>query len=118
MNRQFLLHDAAAVAVSLAHAGYIPPAPRSFRLPGKNAFATFAMGLRSFLGGKFISEHDFNIALKVAHIMTGGNTNSYQEVHEDDLLDLEREAFLSLCGEKKTMERIAYMLENNKPLRN
>ncbi len=76
------------------------------------------MGLRSFLDGKFISEHDYKIALKVAHVMTGGNTNSTKKISEDALLDLEREAFLSLCGEEKTMARIAYMLENNKPLRN
>ncbi len=118
MNRRFLAHDAATIGVAMARAGYIPEAPRSFRLPGKNACATFAMGLRSFLGGKFISDYDFKIALKVAHVMTGGHTNSYQEISEDALLDLEREAFLSLCGEQKTMERIAYMLENNKPLRN
>jgi 3-hydroxyacyl-CoA dehydrogenase len=118
MNRRYLVHDAATVAVAMARAGYMPEAPRTFRLPGKSAYATFDMGLRSFLGGKFISEHDYKIALKVAHVMTGGNTNSYQEVSEDELLDLEREAFLSLCGEQKTMERIAYMLENNKPLRN
>jgi 3-hydroxyacyl-CoA dehydrogenase len=118
MNRRFLLHDAATIAVAMARTGYIPPAQRTYRLPGKNAFATFDMGLRSFLLGKQISEHDYLIAKKVAHVMTGGNTNSYQEVSEDHLLDLEREAFLSLCGEQKTMERIAYMLEHNKPLRN
>lgn len=118
INPRFLIHDAATVAVTMARTGYIPPAPRSFRLPGKNAYATFDMGLRSFLLGNFISDHDYKIALKVAQVMTGGNTNSYQEVTEDALLDLEREAFLSLCGEPKTLERIAYMLENNKPLRN
>ncbi len=118
MNRRYLIHDAATIAVAMARAGYLPPAQRSFRLPGKSAFATMDLGLQSFLGGKFISPYDYKIALKVAHIMTGGQTNSYQEVSEDYLLDLEREAFLSLCGEQKTMDRIAYMLENNKPLRN
>lgn len=118
MNRSFQLHDACKIAVSMAETGYIPPARRSFRLPGVNAYATFAMGLKGFLDGGFISEHDYKIALKVAHVMTGGNTNSYQEVSEDRLLEIEREAFLSLCGEEKTMARIAYMLENNKPLRN
>ncbi len=118
MNRRYQLHDACTIAVAMARSGYIPPARREFRLPGKNAHATFAMGLRSFLDGKFISEHDYKIALKVAHVMTGGNTNSTKKISEDALLDLEREAFLSLCGEEKTMARIAYMLENNKPLRN
>lgn len=118
MNRRFHLHDACTLAVAMAKAGYIPPRQREFRLPGRNAYATFAMGLSSFLGGKFISEHDYKIAMKVAHVMTGGHTNSNQKISEDALLDLEREAFLSLCGEQKTMERIAYMLEKNKPLRN
>lgn len=118
MNRRFQLHDACKMAVAMADSGYIPPRKRSFRLPGANGYATFAMGLKSFLDGGFISEHDYKIALKIAHVMTGGNTNSYQEVSEERLLELECEAFLSLCGEEKTMARIAYMLENNKPLRN
>lgn len=118
MNRRFQLHDACKIAINMADTGYIPPAKRSFRLPGENALATFTMGLNSMLGGGFISEYDLKIALKVAHVMTGGKTNSYQEVSEDRLLELEKEAFLSLCGEEKTMARIAYMLENNKPLRN
>lgn len=118
MNRRYLLHDAATIAATMAKTGYIPPAKRSFRLPGTNAYATFDMGLRPLLGGNFISEHDYLIAKKIAYVMTGGATNSYQEVSEDYLLELEREAFLSLVGEQKTLQRIAYMLENNKPLRN
>lgn len=118
INKRYHLHDAAAIAVSMANTGYIPIKPRSYRLPGTNAFATFTMGLRTYLEGHFISEHDYKIALKVAHVMTGGNTTSMEKISEDHLLDLEREAFLSLCGEQKTMERIAYMLEHNKPLRN
>ncbi|HXW52511.1 MAG TPA: 3-hydroxyacyl-CoA dehydrogenase/enoyl-CoA hydratase family protein [Myxococcota bacterium] len=118
MNRRFQLHNAAAVAVSMAKRGYVAPRKRMFRLPGINGLAAFDVGLRSMLGGQFISEYDYFIAKKVAHVMTGGHTNSYQEVTEDYLLDLEREAFLSLCGEKKTMARIAHMLEHNKPLRN
>lgn len=118
MNRLFLVHDACTLAAGMADSGYIPPKVREYRLPGKSAYATFSMGLKTYLDGGFISEHDYKIALKVAHVMTGGNTNSYEKVSEQYLLDLEREAFLSLCGEQKTMERIAYMLENNKPLRN
>jgi 3-hydroxyacyl-CoA dehydrogenase len=118
MNRRFLLHDATTLAVGMAHSGYMPPKKREFRLPGHNAYATFDMGLRAMLDGKFISEHDYKIALKVASVMTGKNTNSTLKVSEDYLLDIEREAFLSLCGEPKTMERIAYMLEHNKALRN
>ena len=72
----------------------------------------------SMRDGHQISEHDFKIAQKIAHIMTGGDCSSRVPVAEQYLLDLEREAFLSLCGEEKSMARIAYMLENNKPLRN
>ena len=118
MNRRFLIHDACALALGMAHSGYLPPKKREFRLPGQNAYATFTMGLKAMLDGGFISEHDYKIALKVALVMTGANTNSTVKVSEDYLLDLEREAFLSLCGEQKTMDRIAYMLEHNKPLRN
>jgi len=118
MNRRFLLHDATTLALGMAHSGYMPPKRREFRLPGQNAYATFDMGLRPMLAGGFISEHDYKIALKVAFVMTGGHTHSNVKVSEDYVLDIEREAFLSLCGEPKTMERIAYMLEHNKPLRN
>lgn len=118
MNKRYLIHDACTKAASIADIGYIPSMPRKFRLPGKNSLATFNMGLRSYLDGGFISEHDYKIAMKVGSVMTGGDTNSYQEISEDRLFELEREAFLSLCGEEKTMARIAYMLEHNKPLRN
>jgi len=118
MNRRYLLHDACKIAVSLAECGYRPPKKRKFRLPGRNAQATFDMGLRFFLDGGFISEHDHKIAMKIAHVMTGGATNTHEKVDEDYLLGLEKEAFLSLCGEKKSQERIAHMLEHNKPLRN
>jgi 3-hydroxyacyl-CoA dehydrogenase len=118
LNKRFLIHDAATLAIGMAHSGYIAPKKREFRLPGTNAYATFDMGLRAMLDGGFISEHDFKITMKVAHVMTGGATNSTVKVSEDYLLDLEREAFLSLCGEQKTADRIAYMLEHNKPLRN
>lgn len=118
MNDRFFFKEAITKAAMMADCGYVSPKEREFRLPGKNAYATFAMGLMPMLQGGFISEHDHKIALKVAHVMTGGNTNSYQKVSEEYLLDLEREAFLSLLSEPKTMERIAYMLEHNKPLRN
>ena len=69
------------------------------------------------LGG-YATEHDIKIAKKIAYVLCGGDLSSVQQVSENYLLDLEREAFLSLCTEAKTMERIQYMLENNKPLRN
>lgn len=118
LNKRFLITEACKLAIALYETGYLPPKKPEFRLPGNNAFASFEIGLGHMVNGGFISEHDFKVASKVAYIMTGGKTNIYQKVSEDYLLELEREAFLSLCGEAKTLERIAYMLENNKPLRN
>jgi 3-hydroxyacyl-CoA dehydrogenase len=68
--------------------------------------------------GKYASPHDIKIAKKVAYVLSGGDLTGPQRVSEQYLLDVEREAFLSLCGEQKTLERIQYMLTNNKPLRN
>lgn len=118
LNRQHVLECAKQRALGMANGGFRPPAPRSFRLPGKSTYATFEMILMSMRDGHQISDHDFKIAQKVAHVMTGGDCTSRVPVTERYLLDLEREAFLSLCGEEKSMARIAYMLENNKPLRN
>jgi 3-hydroxyacyl-CoA dehydrogenase len=118
LNRRHLLMAAKAEALGMAEAGFTPPRRRTFRLPGKSAYATFDMALGAMKDGHFISEHDLKIALKVAHVMTGGDCSPRQRVTEQHLLDLEREAFLSLCGEEKTQARIAHMLETNKPLRN
>lgn len=117
MNKRYLLNDADALASSMANS-YTIPRHRFFRLPGENAYATFKAGLMPMMQGGFISEHDYKIACKLAYVMTGGKTNSYKKVSEHYLLDLEREAFLSLLSEEKTLARIAYMLEHNKPLRN
>jgi 3-hydroxyacyl-CoA dehydrogenase len=68
--------------------------------------------------GHFASDHDIKIAQKIAYVLCGGDLSGTQQVSEQYLLDVEREAFLSLCGEQKTQERIQYMLQNNKPLRN
>ena len=118
MNRRFLLESAKQEAIGMARAGFSPPRRRTFRLPGKSAVATFEMVVDSMLNGSFISEHDKKIAMKIAGVLTGGDTSSRVKVSEQHLLDLEREAFLSLCGEEKTQARIAHMLEKNKPLRN
>jgi 3-hydroxyacyl-CoA dehydrogenase len=118
LNRRHLLMAAKAEALGMAEAGFTPPRRRTFRLPGKSAYATFEMALGAMKDGHFISAHDLKIALKVAHVMTGGDCSPRQRVTEQHLLDLEREAFVSLCGEEKTQARIAHMLETNKPLRN
>jgi 3-hydroxyacyl-CoA dehydrogenase len=118
MNRRFLLEAAKQEALGMHRAGFRPPRRRTFRLPGKSAVATFEMVIDSMLNGAFISEHDKKVAMKIAGVLTGGDTTSRVKVSEQHLLDLEREAFLSLCGEEKTQARIAHMLEKNKPLRN
>ena len=118
MNRRQLLQSAKNEALGMYRSGFVPPGIRTFRLPGKSAYATFKMTLDSMKQGNFISEHDFKIAIKIAHIMTGGNCSSHHPVSEQYLLDLEKEAFLSLCGETKSQDRISFMIRKNKPLRN
>jgi 3-hydroxyacyl-CoA dehydrogenase len=118
LNRRHVLAAAKAEALGMAEAGFVAPRRRTFRLPGKSAYATFEMALSSMRDGHFVSDHDLKIALKIAHVMTGGDCTPRNKVTEQYLLDLEREAFLSLCGEEKTLARIAHMLETNKPLRN
>ena len=117
-NRKHVLAAAKAEARGMAEAGFVPPRRRTFRLPGRSAYATFDMALGAMRDGHFISDYDLKIALKVASVMTGGDTSPRVRVSEQHLLDLEREAFLSLCGEEKTMARIEHMLDTNKPLRN
>jgi 3-hydroxyacyl-CoA dehydrogenase len=119
MNRERLLLDAKAQAAALAEAGYIAPQPRTrISAPGTAALATLDTGI--FLMGEagYASEHDQKVARWVAYILAGGRVTTGSSVSEQYLLDLEREAFLSLCGERKTQERIAYTLKTGKPLRN
>jgi 3-hydroxyacyl-CoA dehydrogenase len=118
LSRDHLIADAKRVALHLHDMGYKRPAPRKYYLPGKSAYATIMATVKAMKDGEFISEHDAKIAGKVAHVLTGGDTAGTVAVSEQYLLDLEREAFLSLCGEEKTKDRIMYMLMNNKPLRN
>jgi 3-hydroxyacyl-CoA dehydrogenase len=119
MNRGRLLHDAKQFARDIADAGYAPPVERKdIPAPGKSALATLRIGVRMMREGEFISDHDVKIANKVAHVLCGGEVTPGTPISEQYLLDLEREAFLSLCGEKKTQERIAFTLKTGKPLRN
>lgn len=119
LNRERQLLDAKAVARELADAGYAAPAPRSnIPAPGTAALATLQTGV--FLMGEagYASEHDQKVARWAAYILCGGRITPGVPVSEQYLLDLEREAFLSLCGERKTQERIAFTLKTGKPLRN
>jgi len=119
LNRERLLLDAKAQVALLAEVGYAPPQPRTqIPAPGTAALATLETG--AFLMGEagYASEHDQKIARWVAYILSGGRVTPGTLVSEQTILDLEREAFLSLCGEPKTQERIAFTLKTGKPLRN
>ncbi|MCP4899174.1 MAG: hypothetical protein GY906_19575 [bacterium] len=118
INRDQQLWTAKRMALALADEGYRPPMPRSFNLPGEEGLATLKMMLHNMKLTHWISSHDEKIATHLGRILTGGDTTINDPVDEQTILDLEREAFLSLCGEPKTQDRIKYMLVNNKPLRN
>jgi 3-hydroxyacyl-CoA dehydrogenase len=119
MNRDRLLFDAKSKASELLRGGYSAPTPKTdIPAPGASVLATLKLGVYLMREGEFISDHDVKVANHVARILAGGDVTAGTLVSEDYLLDLEREAFLSLCGEPKTMERIAYTLKNGKPLRN
>jgi 3-hydroxyacyl-CoA dehydrogenase len=119
MNRDRLLFDAKGAALSLVQAGYGTPVPRvDIVAPGSSVLATLNLGVYLMREGEFISDHDVKVANHLAHVLAGGDITSGTLITEDYLLDLERQAFLSLCGEPKTVERIAYTLKTGKPLRN
>src|ERR1700722_1542412 len=119
VNRERLLLDAKAAAEALADAGYLPPALR-MEVPaaGESVLATLKLGAYMMQQSGYASDHDVKVASHVAHILCGGRVAPGTRVTEQYYLDLEREAFLSLCGERKTQERIAYTLSSGKPLRN
>jgi 3-hydroxyacyl-CoA dehydrogenase len=118
LNRDFLLSDAKARVLGMAESGFRPPRPTHFLLSGRSGAATVDMMLYDMQVNNQISEYDRHIGQKLAHVITGGDVSAFTPVSEQHLLDLEREAFLSLCGEEKTQDRIAAMLETGKPLRN
>jgi len=119
MNRERLINDAKESARTKAMAGYAPPVPRDdIPAPGQNILASFKMAVHMMREGEYISDHDAKVANWVANVLCGGAVTPGTPVSEQYLLDLEREAFLSLCGEKKTQERIAHTLKTGKPLRN
>jgi len=119
MNGDRLIADAKQDVLALAATGYVEPQPRTDILAmGNPALATLKLGIHQMKRGGFISDYDANIGEKLARILTGGDLNHPTRVSEQYLLDLEREAFLSLCGQRKTQERMAAMLKSGKPLRN
>jgi len=118
MNRDRLTADAKAQALQLVN-GYTPPQPRAaIRVGGEGVLAALKLGVHLAWRAGRISDHDATIGRKLAWILAGGNAPHATTLTEQQLLDLEREAFLSLCGERKTLERIAHTLKTGKPLRN
>ena len=121
-NRDHLLQTAKDEALALAGSGYTPPAlRREIPVGGADTLALVEVGLHNFHAGRYISDHDALIGRKIGHILSGGAHKSGPNpriVSEQQMLDLEREAFLSLCGERKSLERIQHMLQKGKPLRN
>lgn len=119
INKDRQLLDAKASVIELADLGYtMPVQATNIKVQGRTGLALFMAGIYGMRAGNYISDHDVKIANKVAYVMCGGDLTSPQEVSEQYLLDLEREAFVSLCGERKTLERIQSILTGGKPLRN
>jgi 3-hydroxyacyl-CoA dehydrogenase len=117
-HRERVLHDAQQAALTLAGAGYAAPVPREVPAAGESTLATLKLGVHLMRQAEYISDHDQKVANHVAHILCGGAIPGGTMVGEQYFLDLERQAFLSLCGERKTQERIAFTLKTGKPLRN
>ncbi|PSH03628.1 MAG: 3-hydroxyacyl-CoA dehydrogenase [Acidobacteria bacterium] len=119
MNRERVLNDAKNHALELVRSGYRVPIPSNdIPAPGENILATLKLGVHLMRQGEYISDHEVKIATKVAEVLCGGALKPGTPVSEQYLLDLEREAFKSLCGERKTQERIQFTLKTGKPLRN
>lgn len=119
MNRSRLIADAKEKALELADAGYTQPVRRTdIKVLGKFGLGMVYAGANTMKSGNYISEHDQKISQKLGYVMCGGDLSAPSMVTEQYLLDLEREAFLSLCGEKKTLERIQSIITKGKPLRN
>lgn len=119
IQRDFLIHDAKNTVLGMVREGYETPRPRTdVAVPGRSAFSAFAYGLYAMKAAGQISEHDEKIGKKIARVLVGGDVPPGTRLSEQDFLDMEREAFMSLCAEEKTQARIQFMLMKGKPLRN
>jgi len=118
MNRDRQIAAAKETALAMVRAGYHPPPPAEIRVLGEEFLAGAKLAIHMLVRGEFATEHDGVVGRKLAGILAGGSITAPQTVSEQYILDLEREAFVSLCGERKTQERIAYTLKTGKPLRN
>jgi 3-hydroxyacyl-CoA dehydrogenase len=118
INPDNVLADAKADVLAMIATGYKPPLPTTVPVPGRDGIATLKVAAHGMRGGGYISEYDEYLARKLAHVICGGDVPEGTERSEQDFLDLERAAFLELCHEEKTMERIQHMLATGKALRN
>ncbi len=118
INPDAVLADAKDDVLGMVKAGYKPPRPRTYKVPGSTGIAALKVGIHGMVGGRWISEYDAHLGRTLAHVLCGGEVPSGTELTEQDFLDLEREAFIALCHEQKTIARIQHMLEKGKPLRN
>lgn len=119
MNKRRLIADAKARALAIAEAGYrMPVRERDIKVLGKQALGAFRVGAHQMWEGEYISEYEKEMVNKLGFVMAGGDLSEAAHVSEQYLLDMEREAFIRLCGEKKTLERIQHLLKTGKPLRN
>jgi len=117
-NRDHLLTEAKKEVLHMVNVGYRPPTPELIYVAGRDMFGAMKIGAWAFKEGHYITEYDSHIATKLAHIIAGGDITKPTWVSEQYILDLEREAFLSLCGEEKTQARMWSILQSGKPLRN
>ncbi len=119
INKNRQIADAKQAVLGMLEQGYVQPIQRTdIKVQGKKLIALFEAGINGMLMGRYISEHDAKVARKLAYVMAGGDLSSPQLVSEQYLLDLEREAFVSLTGEKKTLERIQAVIKTGRPIRN
>ncbi len=119
MHEDRRIHVAREEVIRLSDGGYFPPAPEtSILVLGRPGRAAFEVVVQQYLEGQFITEYDAHLANRLAYVMTGGDLSAPQKVHEDYLIDLEREVFLELVRQPKTQARVEHMLKTKKPLRN
>jgi 3-hydroxyacyl-CoA dehydrogenase len=118
MNKDFLIAEAKKEVLHMISTGYHPPSPEKIYAAGRDALGALRVAIHMMKEGKYITEYEAHMARKLANVMTGGELSRPTWVDEQYILDLEREAFISLCGEEKTRQRMINMLQTGKPLRN
>lgn len=118
MNQDYLLSEAKQEVLSMARMGYRPPAPQKIYAAGRDAYAAVLISLYQLQQAGYASDHDIVIGKQLGRVLTGGELSTPTWVDEQYILDLERKGFVALCHEAKTIERMWYMLQHNRPLRN